>query len=321
MGVNQGTRATPREDLGEALMEYRLEGGDSKFIATDVLPILPTQKESSTASVITREGLLKRVDAKRAKRGSFNRIDIEAEDLAFLCEEYGLEGPLDDSERAMHETDFDAEATTVESVDHKLKMEQEIRVKDLVFDTAVWTGAALFTDNSGAPWDNVASDAIAHVLDAKEKVRRQIGMNPNSLIIGQVTMNNLLQNTGIKARFPGVDILTEEMLKRAMGSIFGLKNVFVGDKAYDSADEGLDATISDVWGDDYASVALVAPQGASIKTPCIGRTFVWTKRTPANTVVEEYREEQTTSDVFRVRQYSDEKIFEAAFAHLMQVDA
>lgn len=321
MGVTYGTRATPREDLGEALMQYRLEGGDSKFIATEVLPILPTQKEAATVGVITREGLLKRADAKRAKRGSFNRVDFDAEDLSFTCEEYGLEGPLDDGERELYASDFDAELMTAMATQHKLEVEQEIRVKDLVFNTSTWTGAALYTDRSSAPWDAAASDAIGHVRAAKEKVRSAVGMNPNSMIVGQITMNNLLANTAILSRFPGVEVLTEEMLRRALASIFGLKNLIVGDKVYDSADEGQDSSVSDIWGDDYAMIALLQAKGDTLKAPGLGRTFMWTKRTKENTVVEEYREEQISSDIFRVRQYTDEKIFEAAFGHLLKVDA
>jgi hypothetical protein len=50
----------------------------------------------------------------------------------------------------------------------------------------------------------------------------------------------------------------------------------------------------------------VATQPSNLKEACIGRTFLWTEDTPDNLVTEEYREEQTRSNVYRVRQNTDE---------------
>ena len=76
----------------------------------------------------------------------------------------------------------------VQQIKHKILVEREIRVKDLLFNTSTWTGAALYKDWSAAPWDTVGSDVITHVLTAKEKVRSNCGMNPDSMLIGASTM-------------------------------------------------------------------------------------------------------------------------------------
>ncbi len=314
--IQQATYAVPREDLSEALHEYN--PASDGFVATLVLPVRTVRKKAATVSVVTRENL-KRADASHANGSAFNRIDITTEDLPYACIDRGLEGGLTDDDRENFADDFDAELETTMSVERHLLIEQEIRVATLLFNTTTWSGAALYTDNSGAPWDAVGSDAIGHVLAAKEKVRKQTGRNPDSMLIGPVTMKNLLLNTAIRACFVGITILTEALLRANIGSIFGLQNLFVGSEIYDSALEGQTFVGADIWSDDYALVFKL--QQGSPASGGLGRSILWDRMSPGNITVAQYREEQTESDIFRARHYIDEKVFDAYFAHLMKVDA
>ena len=319
MSIQHGTYAVPRMDLGAAFMEFDPEA--TGLIAEQVLPMLRVNRKAATFSKITRESLMKLAETKRTTGTNYNRIDTESEDDTYACEEHGLEDVLGDDERSLYMNDYDAEVAAVQHIRLKILLAQEIRVRTLVLNTTTWTGAALYTDISAAPWDAAASDAIGHVRAAKEKVRTGCGMPANSLIIGASTMNNLLANTAILGRFPGVSVLTEEMLKRAMASIFGLERLIVGGQSYDSAAEGQTFTGADIWADDYAMVARLASPNDSIKTPCIGRSFLWTEDSPQSPIVEQYREEQTRGDVFRCRHSVDEKIIDPYFGHLLKVDA
>jgi hypothetical protein len=318
-GVKWGTYAVPRAELGEAFREYRANRAD--LIGLQALPILGVRKQAATMSVRTRESMLKPADTKRAKGGSYNRIGIEGEDLAYSCEEHGLEGKLSDTDRAKYASDFDAELATMEETAWKLLLAQEERIETLLFNTSTWTGSQLYTDNSAAPWDAAASDAIGHVTAAKEKVREMVGMDPDTLIIGKKTLNNLKANTAVIARLQYVTRATQEEIVAAMAAMLGVERILVGSAVYDSADEGQDTTIGDIWGDDYAMVAVTGRQGDSLITPCVGRTVLWTDDAPENETVESYREEQTRSEVYRVRQHVDELVFDKYFAHLMKVDA
>jgi len=319
MAIQQSTYAVPRADLAEAFWEY--DERETQFIASLVLPRLDVAEKAATMSVITRESMLKMENADRGPGGSYNRVDTYAEDKAYSCEEYGLEAPLEDGKRRLYQSDFDAEEVTVRQAWLKLLLAWEQRVDTLVFATGTWTGAALYTDVSAAPWDAAASDAIAHVIAAREKVRTNTGLKPNALILGAATLANLLGNTGIKNRFPGATLVTLAMLEQAMGPIFGLERLIVGEAVYDSAKEGQDFSGADVWADDYAMVARVAKPGDPMNTPCIGRSMLWVTDSPEEIVVEEYREEQTRSDIFRVRHHMVSQIFDAYFGHLLKVDA
>lgn len=323
------TYATPRADLGAAMQEFR----DSQitYIGLRILPILRVKKDAGTVSAVIRESTLGRVDTKRAPRAAYNRAGYDVEDVAYQTEEHGLEGPLGDTQRAKYMNDFDAEMETSRHTLMRVLREQEIVIKDLIFNTTTWTGSDLYTDVSAAPWDAAASDAIGHVRAAKEKVRRMTGLEPRSMAIGKVTYNNLLANTAIVGRLQYIKVATEDVIKSAMAAILGLDNIYVGDNVYNAAPEGGTIDVTDIWSDDYAMV-FVEADGESMVSPGLGRTVVWeednsgTESAGADglvfpATVEQYREEQTRSDIYRVRQHTDEKVFDKYFGHLLKVDA
>ena len=308
------TRA--RDDLAELFGEYdpSLEG----FVTTDVLPERTVTKKAANLSVLKRESK-KRVNADHSNGAAFNRINFAMEDMSYTCASKGLEEQLTDEDRENYATDFDAEFETFQHVQLMTLIEQEIRTAALLFNTSTWTGAALYTDVSAAPWDTVGSGVIAQVLAAKEKVRKNTGVEPDSMLIGPVSLVNLLNNTGILARFPATTVLTEAILRSSLASIFGLPNLYVGKQTYDSAKEGQTYSGSDIWSDDYALI--FKKQNGSLRSGGLGRTIIWSSMTPNNVVAEEYREEQTESTIIRAKQFVEEKVFDPYFGHLLKVDA
>lgn len=318
MSIQKATHATPRADLGVAFHEYSPTRG--RYIADQILPILGVGKKAATLSVIQRKNLTV-PNTTRADGGTFNRVSLYATDLSYSCVNDGLEGTLPDGQRENYADDFDAELETVAGIKIKMMIAREQRVKNLIFNTTTWTGSSLYTDNSGSPWDNVATNIISQVGAAKEKVRLNTGVPADSLVIGEAAMQNVLKNTGIIARFPGASLITEAMLRANLAAIFGLEQLLVGQAAYNSADEGQTATMADMWGDDYAMVAALGRDGMPLSEAQLGRTILWQPYTAEMETVEQYREQQTKSDVFQVERCINEKIFDAYFGHLMKIDA
>jgi hypothetical protein len=313
-----GAYAAPRLDLGMAFMEH--VAAMDTFIASKVLGMFSTPKRAASFSAITRESLLQDSDALREARGHYNRVNTGAKDKSFSCEEFGLEQVVDDVERSLYASDFDAEDAATKITAQALMIQYEKRVAAAVFNTTTWTGASLFTDVSGAPWDTAGSVVIAPTLAAKEKVRTLTGMIPNAMIIAESQVQNLLKNTEIKNQFPGAPLITLEMLRSALASIFGLSKLIVGGAVRNSAIEGQTFVGTDIWTDDFAMVAIVAEDNAPLTTPCIGRTFLWTQDSPSPVTVEQYREEQSRGDVIRARHHVDEVIIDASFGHLLKID-
>lgn len=317
MGVDySGSRAVPRLDLGEATLEFTQQ--QNEFIGTQVLPIFQTKKKSSIFPAITRESITREADTKRAPRGNYNRDGFSAKDKQYNCEEFGLEGVLDDGERTLYSTDFDAELTTVQIITRRVLQAQERRVAGLMFNTAIFTGAQLYTDNSATPWTNASTDVIAQVRAIREKVRANSGIDPSTLIFSKANLDRLLNNSVIKDCIKYVARLTEAEILNALADVLGVKNILIGRGIYNTAKEGKTFVNGDIWNTSYAMVAVIGDPNR-LSDPSVGRTFLWASDSPENATVEQYRDDASRSDIFRVRQHVDEIVIDPYFAHLMKV--
>lgn len=320
MGIQQsGSRATPRLDLGAAVMEFIDQ--QKNFIGIQVAPVFKSPIKKATFNAITRECLTKDVDTKRAMRGNYNREGIITEEKSFDCEEHGLEGALDDGERKLYARDFDAELVTVQQITGLLLLSQEKRHAASLFNTSTFTGSALYTDVSSAPWDAVGSDAVGQVKSGREKIRQNCGIDSVSLVCSKTNIDRLLLNTAIKAAIAGVKVVTEAEILAQLAAILGVEKIYTGKAIRNTANKNKAFVGADVWNDDYALLAVVAKNAQDLAEPAIARSILWTEDSPENTVVEQYREEAKKSDIFRVRHSVDELIIDPYFGHLLKVDA
>lgn len=239
MGVDySGTKAAPRLDLGAAVMEFVDQASD--FIGTRVAPVFKTKVKKANYSAITRETLTQTADTKRAARSNYNRGSAGAKDKSFSCEENGFEVPLDDSERALYATDFDAELAAVKIGTGIVLRNQEVRIATKLLDTAVFTGAALYTDVSAAPWTTAASDAIAQIRAARSKVRANCGMPANYVAMSATNRDRLIALTVVKDAVKYTSRTTEQELINALADLLGVQYVLVANSIKNSAKEKTD---------------------------------------------------------------------------------
>jgi len=314
-----GSYTRPRLDLGAAFIEFVQK--TDEFIGIQVLALFSTMKKSATFPAIMRETITSDADTKRASNGTYNRVFLKAKDKNYNCQEHGLEGPLSDDKRALYSSDFNAETVTVNGIGRKLLQAQEKRVADLMFDTGTFTGAALYTDYSGAPWDNIASDIRGQIRASKEKVRINCGLEPNALIMSKTNLNRILANTAINDAIKYTARASDAVIRNALADLFEIPYIMVAKGIRNSANEEQTFSGAEIWSDDYASLAVVATDRTNLEQPAVGRTFLWVEDSRDNLVVEQYREEDKRSDIFRVRHHVDEILIDPYFAHLIKVDA
>lgn len=298
-----------RPDLGTVAFEY-VEGETMGLIGLEVMPLFPTTKQSASYPVIPKEALLKIPDNSRAPRGNYNRGDWTYERGKFDTKEHGWEEPIDDTERELFEQespgmgDFVATKRAV-----KINMKaQEKRIADTVFNATNFTANSITEE-----WDDATNAVpITDVNDGVLAFRLQCGMLPSALVIAYSTFVNLKNCDQVvnrlKYTFPGIDL--NKMNSEQLAAIFNVPRVLIGGAVYDSAGAGLDASISDLWNNEYAALVKIS-SGQDLMEPGIGRTFLWTADSRENAVVEQYREESKRSDIFRVRHNTDEALMKS----------
>ena len=313
-----GERAIPRLELGVALEEFLLNPS-SGLIATQVASIFPTQKKEGKYPAITRESITRDADTKRATDGSYNRDGFEVKDKEFACKEHGLEGPLDDSKRRLYASDFDAELAMSQIVGRRLLQAQEIRVANLIMNPTVFTGTALYKDYSSNPWSNAGTDVVSQMKFARQKIRKNSGLEANTLVMSRTNWDYLLVNNAVKEAIKYTARTTEQVIANALADVLGIDRIIVGNGIRNSSKEGATFSGSDIWSSDYAILGIMSNAGQDLSQPTLARTFLWVNDSPENVTVESYRDEPVRSDVFRVRHHTDEQIIDPYFGFMLKV--
>lgn len=122
--------------------------------------------------------------------------------------------------------------------------------------------SSLTTDlaSAGGAWDTADADPVTLVNLYSEAIADSCGMRPNSLFLSWKGFQYLRNVPDIKARYVNVHggLLTPEMIAASLQ----LQFIFISDIRYNTANEGIAASISTVWGND-AVLAYINPAATS----------------------------------------------------------
>ena len=298
--------AVSRPDLGLLVDEYMEEESSMMgFIGTQVMPIVPVVEQSASFSVLPKEVMLNAYDTNRAMRGKYPRSDFEWEQGFYATVENGWEEAVDDREAKLYASRFDSEALAARRATTVIQRAQEKRIADIVFSSTNFTANTITHE-----WDD-ATNAVpmTDVATGKSSIRDACGMLPNTLIIAYSTYQNLKVCAQIrdliKYTFPGLDI--NRMSLSQLAQVLDVPQVLVGGAVYNSAKKGQDASMSDLWSNEYAMLTRIS-NSPNISEACIGRTFLWTEESGNSHVVESYRDEEVRGDVIRVRHDTHEAL-------------
>ncbi len=298
--------AVQRPDLGVLVEEYmETENALMGFIGTQVMPLLPVPESTSNYPVMPKEVMLKMQDTRRAMRGKYPRSDFEWEEGFYSTAENGWEEAVDDRERKLYASTFDAEAMASKRATSIILRSQEKRIADIVFNGTNFTANSITHE-----WDDPTNAVpLTDVATGKLSIRSASGMLPNVLIIAYSTFLNLKACDQIidllKYTFPGIDI--NQMSLQQLAQVLDVPRVMVGGAVYDSAKKGQTTVVADLWDKEYAMLTRIS-NTSQLTEPCIGRTFLWTEESGGGHIVESYRDETVRGDVVRVRHDTSEAL-------------
>lgn len=292
-----------RPDLGQLAYEYALAESRAKFIGLRLMPVFTTPLKTSEYPIIPLEAMLKRKNTKRATGGNYNRGNWQFEMGNYSCRENGWEEVLFDDEVKLYANLFDAEEITTEICMDVILREQEIRIKEKLFNTANFTAHDVTNE-----WDDLNNATPITDVDTGKNALRQLGIAANALAVGYSVFQNLCKCAQIASKVQytmPIEIMSDEQKRQLVSTALGVE-VLVGDAVVDAAKKGQAFSASDVWGTEYGLLCRIATNPNNLKEPCLGRTFLWTDDSPSIVTVESYREEAVRGDVIRARQHTDE---------------
>jgi hypothetical protein len=303
MAQNSGTVLRP--DLALLANEFALEASRQGFVGLNIMPRWDSAVQTASYKYVKPGEMLKNVETKRAPGSAYSRSTHAFESQNFTCVEYGHEEPIDDTEASAN-IGFDDESSAVRRCTDIILRAHERRVQAIAH-AQTNTGAV------GTSWATTATcTPKTDVRDAKITVRNLIGVEPDLFVCPEAVYNRILESTDFKSRTQYVNNVegVSEALKRSLvASYLGVQELIVATAVYNTADEGVGDgfTATDIWDDDEAFL-LVRPRGGLADPGQFGRTVIWTQMGRNLVNVDNYREEQTASQVYRTRMYADEAV-------------
>jgi hypothetical protein len=302
-------------------MEFDLQADQQGFIGLRVAPVIDVRLAAGPFGRVPLSELLKSPETRRASGAGYSRGKYKFTTDSYACEENGHEVPIDNREAHLYMDYIDQETAAAMLARDVVLRAYEKRVRDLLFDPVVYTGAELTTGVSNEWDDPTNATPIADVEHAVQTIHAQCGLWANCIVMGRKVFRNLRNCDDIIERVSssgaGSPSKATDITAQMLAQVFDLTYVLVGGGVDNLSSEGVDPVLADIWDDEYVSVCRVAV-GRDHKEPCVLRTFHWSADgSNIGATIESYRDETIRADVIRARHDTDEKRLIVEAAHLL----
>ena len=317
--------AITRFDLASTFSEFDLAMSRKRFIGPRVLRPFMTGVQAANVGKIPVEALLQTADDSRAAGAGYKGDDVEFTTFSYATEEHGRKVTLDDRQLKIFRDILNAEGIMADRALDIVLRNYEIDTASAVYDTSLWTGAALTTAITHE-WDDATNGVpVTNIEAARRKVRAVSGLEPNALICNRDQFWNMCNTAQVidRIKYWGGDD-PKKINEAMLAALLHLEHIIVAGGIKNTSNQAQSASISGIWSDEYAMVARVATTDDP-QEPCVGRTFMWSEENangPGSdeelaAQVEEYRDEGVRGSVIRAYNDRDIVIMYVEAAHLL----
>jgi hypothetical protein len=271
------------------------------MVAENIIKPMKVNKESDkyyvwdrpSAFRVKSDGLM----SLRADKTEAKVVDFGLSTSTYQAEEYALKILISDREKDNSDSVLKLRESKLRRLQDLLMLEQEIRVSTLLTTSANWDSGHY--DTPDVKWDAGSSVVIEkNIDDAKEVVRKAIGVEPNTIIIPAAVAKVMKRDSTIRdlVKYTHADLLVNGDLPRRLFNM----NVVIPGAVYTATAEGATSiTYVDVWSD-YV-VLLYLPSETTMDSPDsvkIFRSKEWEVRS--------WRVEEKRSEAIEVSVIQDE---------------
>ena len=302
----ESTSVSLRRDLSEGAREFDDLAAQRGFIARYAAPPIGVEEQTGNFPIFNRETFKKPAESTdRKEDGAYNRIVGEFGTGTYSCEEHGLEYPISDRRRKKYATFLDSDQEANRILRHQILMAWEQRV------AALYAAESLTSIAAATAWSTSASAVpIDDIVGAGETLQDACGIPLEfcTLIIPRADYREMIKcasfNDKLKYTYPGIQ--PGQVKPDVAADILGVKRVLRPSGIYDSKEEGVAESVSQIWGAAVMYLAVLADPDDPMDTPSAARTVVWRDSAAEIPVVEMYREDNRGQDVLRMRDDTDE---------------
>lgn len=283
------------------------------FIADQIFPVVPVSKQTDIIPSVNQDFFF-RDDAGVVAEGDLApQVGYEVTKTdTYYCLPYGVRHFISDQRRSNEDDPFDSDREATKLLADKMLLRRERSFVDDFWTTGVWdtdvTGGSTVTKWS----DFGSSTPIEDIRTYKRTVRRLIGADPNTLVLGDLTFDKLCDHPSFidRIKYGANPTNPAQVTEAAMASVFGVERLLVGKSIYTSSAESASSiTYSANWDDD--ALLLYVNPAPSIMRPSAGYTFTWKFTAEGNQAglqwSRKWRDNARLGDWLEVRSSYDQK--------------
>lgn len=217
---------------------------NAEHVGNVLFPFVPVETRGAQRIEFGRESF-KRYNSRRAPGSATKRVSFGHSTQTIALHDHSLEGevPIELQQEAMAVPKIDKAKDAVNGISAIMSLEAEIEQAEAATNTAVYASTNKVALSGNSQWsDHSNSTPTSDVEDAREAVRSQIGIYPNTMVVGPKVWSQLKWHPKLVEHFKytGRDSITPEML----ASLWEIDRIVVGKAVYMDEAE----VLHDVWG-------------------------------------------------------------------------
>jgi len=303
MSISPGSAlTTPRSDLGLAFEELDLEAIRGGYVGLQIAPVAEVGKAFDQFRTLKKAAMLQERRTERNPDGSYQDLTADFEIDTYVCQEHGVESPVDSRTNMAYDDLLDGELVAAELCRHAVVEAHEKRVCAII-------DAKTASDSAAAVWSTTTTDVASQMNGFIQAFRLATGVRPNALCIDAEIADLLMENDSILEKFVGASARTARDIRLdglaaalKLDEIIianGVKNSAVGPKAFAGAA---------IWPRDKA-LLFRKETGPNLVRRQFMRTMHWAADgSQIGGAFEEYEDPKRRCKIVRCRMDSTEKV-------------
>lgn len=290
------------------------------YIADMIFPDVRVEYQSDKYYIFPLEEWFRDEAQKRAPGGRSVGGGFPLSTDSYFAEEIAYHTLLEDEVKQNADAVLRMEAAKTNFVTEKIFLNREIKVSDIVFDSANWENSVTLSGTD--QWDDYDnSDPIDDLETAIDTVEEETGQLVNTIVMGREVWRGLKHHPQLLDRLPltGLKTATLQTLTALLadqGDEQIQLRVLVGAaRKNDNARGATDQSLTPIWGK-HCWIGHVAPSPGR-EIPSAGYNFVWPDNGQVRGV-RRWRDEDHHSDKIEAFTRFDQKVTGKALGYLIE---
>lgn len=251
---------------------------ESNFIAGQVFPMTPVQKQSDRYFVYKKEDWFRDDAQERAPGTESAGGDYDIDNTpTYFCRKYAFHKDVFEEDRANADDPLTPDEDAVAFVTDKILLNKENNWARTFFKTGVWgtdlQGAATAAAGKVVYWDDYANSSPIEDITAASTAQAEVtGKRPNTIVMGRRAYDALKNHPDFldRVKYTQKGVVTTDLIAQ----MFDVDRVLVANAIQNTAKKGQQAAMSFILGNHV--LLCYTTNAPRLKTATAGYTFVWT---------------------------------------------